>query len=271
MATDIPLLLETDQLEQNLDNDDVIIVDLCKNEQYQAAHIPGAIHIEYPQVISARPPVMGLLPEATQLNALAASIGLQQNKQVVAYDDEGGGKAARLLWTLHAMGHSHTSLLNGGLHAWSAENRPMENKNNTAAAGSFDLDLSTHVVADREFILNNLNSDAVKLLDARSAQEFSGEKKFAERGGHIPGAVNIDWLLLMDQANNLRLKTDVDLHSLLQHYNIHSEHEVVVYCQTHHRSALSYIALKHLGFNHVRGYPGSWSDWGNSADTPVES
>ena len=128
----LPLIVEPQQLTQFLNDDRVIIVDLCKTEQYLQAHVPGAIHMDYRQVVAARPPVMGLLPDAPQMQEIAAKIGLSEDKVVVAYDEEGGGKAARLLWTLDAMGHEHLSLLNGGIIAWVAEKCPLEATVNVA-------------------------------------------------------------------------------------------------------------------------------------------
>jgi thiosulfate/3-mercaptopyruvate sulfurtransferase len=125
------------------------------------------------------------------------------------------------------------------------------------------------VIADREFILRHLEDPAVVLLDARSPDEYRGVKRFAERGGHIPGAVNLDWLQTMDPARGLRLKPAQELRALLAPLGVAPDKDVVCYCQSHHRSAHSWMMLRSLGFERVRGYPGSWSDWGNQADTPV--
>ena len=88
----LPLIIEPQQLTQYLNDDSIIFVDLCKTEQYMQAHVPGAIHMDYRQIITAKPPLMGLLPEPPQLQEIAARIGLTEDKTVVAYDEEGGGK-----------------------------------------------------------------------------------------------------------------------------------------------------------------------------------
>ena len=270
-TTTLPLLIEPDDLEHYLSNPSVRIVDLCRADIYARQHVPGAVHLDYTKIIRNKPPVIGLLPEDSTLNQIFSDLGLTANTQVVAYDEEGGGKAARFLWTLQAMGHTHVTLLNGGLAAWAAEGHRVDATVETIAATSYAVNVNNSVVADRAYILGQLKNTAISLLDCRTAREFSGEVRSAERAGHIPGAVNMDWLLAMDQSRNLRFRTPDELRALLTQRGVTPDKEVIVYCHTHHRSAHTYMVLKSLGYARVRGYPGSWSDWGNAADTPVKT
>lgn len=278
-ALKLPLLIEPDELETLLGDTNsepnILVVDLCKPTTYAQAHIPGAIHLNYPQIVAVNNPVMGLIPDEKTLSSLFSSMGLTRDRHVIAYDDEGGGRAARFLWTLDAVGHDQASLLNGGLHAWIKEGHTIVNTENKVTASSYDvtinMDPDSSPIADRHFILDNLSKEEVVLLDSRSAEEFRGEKKFAARAGRIPGAVNLDWFLVMDKDNNMRLKPENELRALLQERGISEEKTVVTYCQTHHRSALTYFVLKLLGFKNIKGYHGSWSDWGNQENTPIET
>lgn len=269
----LPLLVEADVLQGHLGNPDMLIVDLTKAETYAKGHIPGAVFLDYPQLIRMAKPVSGLLPDEAQLSMALSNIGLTPKTHVVAYDDEGGGKAARLLWTLEAIGHHRYSLLNGGLHVWASEGHPLDQQAASPKPSDYQAQLQPNceAVVGRQFILEHLNDPAVLLLDARSAAEFSGEKAFAARGGHIPGAVNIEWTDFMDQSHNLRLKAIAELRNMLEDKGFLPDKTVVVYCHTHHRSAHTWFTLKYLGYEHVRGYEGSWSDWGNQSDTPVET
>lgn len=270
-VTALPLIIEPDELENHLDDENLLIIDLCKDETYLQAHIPGAIHLQYPAILHVVKPVMGLLPEANTLQQIFSSIGLTKETHVVAYDDEGGGKASRLLWTLDVVGHDKLSLLNGGLHSWANEGHPLDNQPVTVQASQYSIDQSKRAIADKQYILDNLSNQNLTLLDNRSPQEFSGEKKFAANGGHIPGAINLDWMLTMNQNNNMRLLPDQQLTQILQDLDVKQEQEIILYCQTHHRSSHTYIVLKHLGYSNIKGYPGAWSEWGNTEGLPVEN
>ena len=266
-----PLLIEPDQLEALLDDPDILVVDLCKPEIYAQGHIPGAVHLDYGEVVATEPPVMGLLPDAEHMSRLCSRIGLTPKRRVVAYDDEGGGKAARLLWSLAAYGHEHVTLLNGGHHAWANEGHPMTTEETAVEPTACKLTCQDEVVADRDYVLSHLKDETVALLDARTPEEFTGTDRRATHGGHIPGAVNIEWTQAMDQANNLRIKDRDVLMPMLESKGITPDKEIIVYCQTHHRSAHTWLLLKALGFDRVRGYPGAWSDWGNRNDVPIET
>jgi len=268
--TELPLLIEPKSLEENLGTDRLLVVDLSKADSYRKLHIPGAVHLDYPAIVAVNKPVMGLLPDAATLERVFSATGISPDTHVVAYDDEGGGKAARLLWTLECAGHRRLSLLNGGIHAWANEGHPYNNDPVTAIPAKFTVTHDDGPVADSDYINERLGNPETRLLDVRSPNEFNGIKKFAERGGHIPGAVNCEWTNTMDQQHNLRFRPDTELFDMLAALGVTSDRETIVYCQTHHRSAHSYIVLKHLGFDKLKGYPGSWSDWGNNPALPVE-
>jgi thiosulfate/3-mercaptopyruvate sulfurtransferase len=266
----LPLLVEPDELAAQLGSPNLLVVDLSKATTYAQYHIPGAVHLEYAQIIHGRPPTPGLLPDDAQLSRAFSSIGLTPATHVVAYDDEGGGKAARLLWTLEVIGHAHASLLNGGLHAWANEGHAHNHAPVAVTPSDYTVKRTNQGFADKDYVLSRLGKPDVALLDARSAAEYTGAKAYSARGGHIPGAINIEWLEAMDQQRNLRLKPAEELRALFAARGVTPDKEVITYCQTHHRSALSYLVLKSLGYPNIKGYAGSWSEWGNDPGTPVE-
>ena len=266
----LPLLIEPDTLEESLSYKNLLIVDMNKAETYLKMHIPGAIQLEYLRIIASRKPVMGLVPDDETLTTLFSSLGIDADTHVVAYDDEGGGRAARLLWTLEVAGHTRYSLLNGGLHSWANEGHPIDATPVPPEAKTFQVNRNTGPCADSAYIMEQMDNDDCRLLDVRSPDEYNGIKKFAERGGHIPGAVNLNWTEAIDTNRNMRFKSDEELQALLTPLGITPDKEIITHCQTHHRSAHSYMVLKYLGYERIKGYPGSWSDWGNNPDLPVE-
>ncbi|MCG6976937.1 MAG: sulfurtransferase [Acidiferrobacterales bacterium] len=269
-TVDLPLILSPEQFEAELNRPELVLVDLCKPEVFAQAHLPRAVHLDYKQIIGIRKPVMGLLPDAADFAAVLATIGATPDKLIVAYDDEGGGRAARFLWTLDVLGHQHFALLDGGIHAWAAQNRPLTNEIYSPAHGHYDVSFGERGVADRVYILAHLDDPAIQLVDTRTPEEYNGTKKLAVQAGHIPGAVNFNWTDALDLDNQLLLRDQTELRTTLEGLGITTDKEIIVYCQSHHRSAHTYIMLKQLGYRRIRGYPGAWSDWGNQADTPVE-
>ena len=266
----LPLLVEPEELEMRLGDKNLRVVDLSRAEHYQQGHVPAAVHLEYARLLAPHPPAMGLAPAAAQLSEVLGGLGLTPATHVVAYDDEGNGKPARFLRTLDLAGHPRYSLLNGGRMAWLKEHRPLDRAPVPAAAGHYPVTPNGAVTADKTYILSRLGDPGVALLDARSPGEYRGEVRRAARAGHIPGAVNFEWVNAMDPGRELRLRSSEELLRALAGLGVTPDKEVIVYCHTHHRSAHTYFVLRHLGFARVKGYPGSWSEWGNNPDTPIE-
>ena len=264
-------LIEPDELEAIRNNENLVIVDLCKAKQYAQAHIPNAQHVTYSDIVAIEKPVMGLLPDNEKFSALLSSLGINKKSLIVAYDDEGGGCASRFVWTLHVFGHETSVVLNGGLHSWANEGHEISNSTpEKPVASEYNITKTHHHTASRAYIQTHLDNDNVVFLDARSLAEFTGEKKLADKAGRIPHAIHYEWTESMNKDNNLRLLPAEEIQTHLNELGITQDKEVVCYCQSHHRSAYSWMVLKSLGYENVLGYPGSWSDWGNRSDTAIE-
>lgn len=268
---DTKLILEPDELEAMLGSSDLLIVDLCQPQNWRQAHIAGAVHVTPTELVSGIPPASGSLPPLGQLRALFARIGYAPHKHIVAYDDEGGGWAGRFLWTLDVIGHKRYSYLNGGLYAWYHEKHPV-----TAEVGdvkpntNLNIALDPAAIADLDTVRAAIGKPGIKIWDARSREEYLGLRSSSLRAGHIPGAVNLDWLDLMDRSRNLRLLPEAELRAKLAAIGIESGDTIITHCQSHHRSGLTWLVAKALGFP-AKAYHASWGEWGNRDDTPIES
>jgi thiosulfate/3-mercaptopyruvate sulfurtransferase len=266
----LPLIIETSALADRLGEPELLIVDLSERQHYLSAHIPGAVHLSQGDITVKKPPVSGLVPGEEQLSKVFSRIGLTPRRHVVAVDEYGIGKAGRLVYTLHAVGHERVSLLDGGMTAWTQEDRPTEAGEVAPRPSDYRAGLRQANIADKDYITAHLNDADFKVLDVRTPDEYSGRDVRSARGGHIPGARQLDFDRLLDPDNAMRLKPQSEIEAMLHERGISKDDEVVVHCQSHNRSSHTYAALKALGYERVRGYPGSWSDWGNDPDTPVE-
>jgi thiosulfate/3-mercaptopyruvate sulfurtransferase len=267
-----PLVIEPNALAELLDDEskgtEYLVIDLCRDENYRRHHIPGAVHISPADLVSGVQPAVGKLPSIDQLESLFSRIGYASGKHIIAYDDEGGGWAGRFIWTLDVIGHKKSAYLNGGLIAWAGDQLPLTASAPETQETNVSLTIHPEFIAEKDEVLASLNDANTQIWDARSPEEYMGEKVFAARGGHIPGAINCDWLELMDRQKGLRLRQDIA--DLVSAKGFESSNRIITHCQTHHRSGLTYLVGKILGLD-IKAYHGSWAEWGNDSDTPIDN
>ncbi len=268
----LPYLVEPAVLYQQIEHGakapKLVIVDVGSAENYARGHVPGAIHLPYAWLISGAPPAPGTMANTDQLEQVLNHLGITPNSHVVVYDDDGGGHAGRLLWTLDLINHPHMSYLNGGLHAWAGDDLPLQAEANqpVAVSNSYQWDFAAR--ATKDDILAELGQKEFAVWDARNPTEYRGENVQALRGGHIPGAINVEWTNLLDPGRNLRIRTDAK--AFLASQGLSEQQRIVTHCQAHRRSSLTYLVGKALGFD-IRGYDGSWGEWGNDPNTPIDA
>ena len=267
--SDIPLILEPEQLAPLLEHEEIRVIDLSAPPNYFAGHIPGALGVPFQALMAGTPPAPGKLPSVERLTQLFRAIGLTPDTHIVACDDEGGGWAGRLLWTLEVIGHKNYSYLNGGMTAWKAAGLPLSSDEVSVEPSEIDIHITDDApMIDAEEIQQRLDKNDLQIWDARSLAEHNGENVLAMKGGHIPGAIHCEWTQLMDRQHGLRIREDAK--EFLAALGIDGSKQIATHCQSHHRSAFTWLVGKSLGLPIV-AYPGSWSEWGNLPDTPVDT
>ena len=187
------LLIETDWLAEHAGDGNVRIVDARAAEAYQAGHIPGAIHIAREDTYDPDAEIRATVGPPEQIASLFGPKGIDEYAHVVVYDKGVATRAARVFWTLEYYGHPNVSILNGGFDKWQAEAREVTTEVPEVAPVTFTVQRNASALTTRDRILGDLDATDAVILDVRTPEEFSGEDARAERGGHIPGAVHIEW------------------------------------------------------------------------------
>ncbi|MFP6797315.1 MAG: rhodanese-like domain-containing protein [Pseudomonadales bacterium] len=264
-----PTLVSADELSQLLDASEVQVIQVTSLKVYRDAHIPGAVLVPPDDLICGIPPAPGRLPSIEKLNRVFGNIGYEPDTNIVVCDDEGGGWAGRLAWTLDVIGHEKWCYLDGGLRAWVANGLPLVATPTPVVPHQVNLTISSTPIAEISDIAPRLADEDLVIWDCRSIDEYDGTRLTAARAGHIPGARHLDWVDLVDEGKHRTLIKDAE--ALLRERGIVGSKDIITHCQTHHRSGLTYMTARLLGFPRIRAYHGSWSEWGNRADTPVET
>jgi thiosulfate/3-mercaptopyruvate sulfurtransferase len=270
------VLVEPQWLEEHLDDDSIRIVEVDENPGlYREAHIPGAIGFDWRADLQDQVKRDFLGPE--EFGRLFGSRGISNQHQIVLYGDRNNWFAAYTYWYLKYYGHDNVKLLNGPRERWIAENRPTTTEVPSFEPASFEAKPGDEAIrAKRDEVLEALN-DGRKLVDVRSPQEYSGElispagyeQEGAQRGGHIPGAASIPWAQAVREDGTF--KSADELRELYGGKGVLTGDPIIAYCRIGERSAHTWFVLHELlGEQDVKNYDGSWTEWGNLVNVPIE-
>jgi thiosulfate/3-mercaptopyruvate sulfurtransferase len=268
-------LVTTQWLADNLGSDGLVVVESDEDVLlYDTGHIPTAVKIDWHLDLNDQ--VTRDYVDGERFAALMSAAGISRDTTVVFYGDKNNWWAAYALWVFSLFGHPDVRLLDGGRAAWVAEGRPMTREVPTPAPTSYpqvERD-DTVLRAFKDDVLAHLGQP---LVDVRSPGEYSGEllhmpdypQEGAMRGGHIPGAVNVPWAKAAADDGRFRDRAELE-RIYLGDAGLSPQDDVVAYCRIGERSSHTWFVLTHLlGFEKVRNYDGSWTEWGNAVRVPV--
>ncbi|GAC1480367.1 MAG: sulfurtransferase [Candidatus Dormibacteria bacterium] len=250
-------------------------VDVDTNS-YQSGHVAGAIGLDWRKDLQARP-VRDMLPRG-ELEALLSQKGVSPQDTIVVYGDNNNWFAAWFVWNLKYFGHADARLMNGGRKKWEQEGRELVTEVPAPKAANYKAgEPDRSIRALRDEVLSELGQAGVALVDVRSPKEFSGEllapenlpQEGAQRGGHIPGAVNVPWAQAVQEDGSF--KPVDELKSLYESKGVTPDKAVIAYCRIGERSSHTWFVLQYLlGYPNVRNYDGSWTEWGSLIGAPIE-
>ena len=244
------------------------LIDLRPAADFAAGHLPGAVHLDLfgISLIDTDPaPLEAFLWIAAHL---FAGRGVSDDRPVIVYDECSGMRAARALWFLELFDHPQARLLDGGITAWQREGHETTTAAVPPVSANWQVGRIRRRLATWRDVQERLGRTDVVVLDTRSTGEYYGTTVRAKRAGAVPGAVHIEWK--HNLAPDGSFKSASELAGLYAAHGVTSDREVLAYCQGGYRAAHSYLALRLLGYPRVRNYLGSWKEWGDREDLPIE-
>lgn len=270
-------LVDIAWVADNLDRPNTRLVEVdVDTSAYAQGHIPGAIGWNW--TTDTQDQTTRDIPSAADFKALLERSGISNDTTVIFYGDNNNWFAAYALWLMKYYGHDDARLMDGGRKKWLAEGCPTTTDIPQPAASSYKLGTpNKDLRALRPFVEESVGHNARAMVDVRSPAEFSGEllapasvpQEGSQRGGHIPGAQNIGWGTAVNADGTFKSRAELD--EIYGSKGVTDDKQVITYCRIGERSSLSWFVLKYLmGYDDVRNYDGSWTEWGSSIGVPIE-
>ncbi|MFL5895138.1 MAG: sulfurtransferase [Thermoleophilaceae bacterium] len=271
------VLVETDWVEEHLNDDSIRIVEVDENPAlYAEAHIPGAIGFDWKKDL--QDPVKRDFLGPKEFGELMGSRGISNDNTIVLYGDRNNWFAAYTYWYFQYYGHDNVKLVNGPREKWISENRPTTQEVPSYESTTFKVSGANDAIRAKRDQVSEALGGSHRMVDVRSPQEYSGEliampgyeQEGAQRAGHIPGAKSVPWAQAVREDGTFKPATELEeLYSTKG--VIDGDTPIIAYCRIGERSAHTWFVLHELlGKGDVRNYDGSWTEWGNLVDVPIE-
>lgn len=270
--TDYPnadLLISASELNNSMQGENIFLIDT--RAEVSDSLIPGAVHFAaIAELTDPDHPIANYLIGPDDFQQKMRDLGLNNDDRVVIYDDGNSLAAARLFYALDYYGFSNSAILNGGIQAWLAENLDISDTPAEKSAGTFSFDVNEAVSCDINYIMEASSDPNKVIFDTRSPEEYSGEDKRAERGGHIPNAVNLEWNNVLQSEGIPFFLEAQEIQDKYTALGITPDKEIIPHCQTNVRGSHAYFTLRLMGYDSVRPYEGSWSEYGNDSNAIIQ-
>ena len=245
-----------------------LVIDLRPPEHFAGGHIPSAVHLDLWGVSLIDTDPAPLRAFMWIIDHLLNLHGIDAATPTVVYDDQSGIRAARAFWFLEYFGHPEPRLLDGGFNAWARAGLPVSREASSPPKSTWTGTPRPSTIATWRDVKDRLHQPDAVIVDTRTDGEYCGTTVRAKRGGAIPGAVHIEWTRNLTADGEF--KPASELRAMYESAGVTPDKEVITYCQGGYRAAHSYLALRLLGYPRVRNYTGSWKEWGDREDLPVE-